>query len=118
MFIFVGGNDVKPNSEVREIASNILQIAERFEDIGIPPIIMPLMNRDSPLGISVPKYTMIRNGINRLIRRHYQRNFQRYNVFNMENLQLKPDGVHLTRWSYRKLSRAIKIQMNYLTNNF
>ena len=118
VFIFVGGNDVKPNSEVREIASNILQIAERFEDIGIPPIIMPLMNRDSPLGISVPKYTMIRNGINRLIRRHYQRNFQRYNVFNMENLQLKPDGVHLTRWSYRKLSRAIKIQMNYLTNNF
>ena len=117
VFIFVGGNDVKKNSEVREIASNILEIAERFEDIGIPPLIMPLINRDNPSGILVPKYTKIRNSINRLIRRYYQRNYKRYNVINIENLDLKPDGVHLTRSSYRKISRAIKIQMNYLTTS-
>ena len=116
VFIFIGGNDVGPNCEVREILANILEIAQSFEDIGIPQIIMPLMNRDNPRGISVSKYTMIRNGVNRLIRRHYQRNFQRGVVFNMENLELKSDGVHLTRWSYRKLSRAIKIQLNYHTN--
>ena len=116
VFIFIGGNDVGPNCEVREILANILEIAQSFEDIGIPQIIMPLMNRDNPRGISVSKYTMIRNGVNRLIRRHYQRNFQRGVVFNMENLELNSDGVHLTRWSYRKLSRAIKIQLNYHTN--
>ena len=59
VFIFVGGNDVKKNSEVREIAMNILEIAERFEDIGIDPIIMPLINRENPSGILVPKYTKI-----------------------------------------------------------
>ena len=117
VFIFVGGNDVKKHSEVREIAMNILEIAERFEDIGIDPIIMPLINRENPSGILVPKYTKIRNSINRLIRRYYQRNYKKYNVINIENLDLKPDGVDLTRRSYRNISRAIKIQMNYLTTS-
>ena len=117
VFIFVGGNDVKKHSEVREIAMNILEIAERFEDIGIDPIIMPLINRENPSGILVPKYTKIRNSINRSIRKYYQRNYKKYNVINIENLDLKPDGVHLTRRSYRKISRAIKIQMNYLTTS-
>ena len=117
VFIFVGGNDVKKHSEVREIAMNILEIAERFEDIGIDPIIMPLINRENPSGILVPKYTKIRNSINRFIRRYYQKNNKRYNVINLDNLDLKPDGVHLTRSSYRKISRAIKIQMNYLTTS-
>ena len=117
VFIFVGGNDVKKHSEVREIAMNILEIAERFEDIGIDPIIMPLINRENPSGILVPKYTKIRNSINRFIRRYYQKNNKRYNVINIDNLDLKPDGVHLTRSSYRKISRAIKIQMNYLTTS-
>ena len=112
VFIFIGGNDVAPSCEVREILDDILEIAERFEDIGIPQIIMPLMNRTQPRGISVSDYTRIRNGVNRLIRRHYQRNFQRGVVFNMENLELDPDGVHLTPWSYRKLSNAIKIQLD------
>ena len=113
VFIFIGGNDVAPSCEVREILGNILEIAQSFEEIGIPQIIMPLMNRTNPRGISVSDYTMIRNGVNRLIRRHYQRNSQRGVVFNMENLELEPDGVHLTRWSYRKLSNAIKIQLKH-----
>ena len=117
VFIFIGGNDVKQNSEVREIASNILEIAERFEDIGIPPLIMPLVNRDNPSGILVPKYRKIKNSVNRLIRRYYQSNNKKYNVINIENLELKPDGVHLTRRSYRTISRAIKIQMNFLTSS-
>ena len=117
VFIFVGGNDVKKHSKVREIAMNILEIAERFEDIGIDPIIMPLINRENPSGILVPKYTKIRNSINRFIRRFYQKNNKRYNVINLDNIDLKPDGVHLTRSSYRKISRAIKIQMNYLTTS-
>ena len=111
VFIFVGGNDVKKHCKVSEIGRNILEIAERFYDIGIEPIIMPLINRDNPLGITVPKYTMIRNSINRFIRRFYQRNGKRYNVINLDNLDLKPDGVHLKRSSYRKISRAIKIQI-------
>ena len=67
VFIFVGGNDVKEHCKVSEIGRNILEIAERFYDIGIEPIIMPLINRDNPLGITVPKYNMIRNSVNRFI---------------------------------------------------
>ena len=117
VFIFVGGNDVKEHCKVSEIGRNILEIAERFYDIGIEPIIMPLINRDNPLGITVPKYTMIRNSINRFIRRFYQRNGKRYNVINLDNLDLKTDGVHLRRSSYREISRAIKIKMNILTTS-
>ena len=117
VFIFVGGNDVKEHCKVSEIGRNILEIAERFYDIGIEPIIMPLINRDNPLGITVPKYTMIRNSINRFIRRFYQRNGKRYNVINLDNLDLQPDGVHLRRSSYYEISRAIKIKMNILTTS-
>ena len=117
VFIFVGGNDVKEHCKVSEIGRNILEIAERFYDIGIEPIIMPLINRDNPSGITVPKYTMIRNSINRFIRRFYQRNGKRYNVINLDNLDLKTDGVHLRRSSYREISRAIKIKMNILTTS-
>ena len=117
VFIFVGGNDVKKHSEVREIAMNILEIAERFNDIGIEPIIMPLINRENPSGILVPKYTKIRNSINRFIRKFYQKNNKRYNVINLDNLDLKTDGVHLRRSSYREISRAIKIKMNILTTS-
>ena len=117
VFIFIGGNDVKQNSEVRDIAENIVEIAEGFENIGIPPLIMPLVNRDNPSGILVPKYRKIKNSVNRLIRRYYQSNYKKYNVINIENLELKPDGIHLTRRSYRTISRAIKIQMNFLTTS-
>ena len=112
VFIFVGGNDVKKNCEVSEIGNNILEIAESFYNIGIEPIIMPLINRENPLGISVEKYNMIRNSVNRFIRRFYQRNGQRHNVLNLDNLDLQPDGVHLLRSSYCEISRAIKIKMN------
>ena len=113
VFIFIGGNDVVPSCEVREILGNILKIAQSFEEIGIPQIVMPLMNRTNPRGIPVEDYKMIRNGVNRLIRRHYQRNLQRGVVLNMEDLELEPDGVHLTRWGYRKLSNAIKVQLKH-----
>ena len=49
VFIFIGGNDVAPSCEVREILGNILEIAQSFEEIGIPQIIMPLMNRTTGL---------------------------------------------------------------------
>ena len=115
VFIFVGGNDVKKHCEVSEIGNNILEIAESFYNIGIEPIIMPLINRQNPLGISVDKYNMIRNSVNRFIRRYYQRNGQRHNVLNLDNLDLQPDGVHLLRSSYCEISRAIKIKINILT---
>ena len=111
VFIFVGGNDVKKNCEVSEIGNNILTIAESFYNIGIEPIIMPLINRQNPLGISVDKYN-IRNSVNRFIRRYYQRNGQRHNVLNLDNLDLQEDGVHLLRESYCEISRAIRIKMN------
>ena len=117
VFIFVGGNDVKKHAEVRDIAMNILEIAERFNDIGIEPIIIPLINRENPSGILVPKYTKIRNSINRFIRKFYQKNNKKYNVINLDNLDLKTDGVHLRRSSYREISRAIKIKMNILTTS-
>ena len=84
VFIFVGGNDVKKHCNVSEIGKNILEIAESFYNIGIEPIIMPLINRENPLGISVEKYNMIRNSVNRFIRRFYQRNGQRHNVLNLD----------------------------------
>ena len=117
VFIFVGGNNVKKHCEVSEIGKNILEIAESFYNIGIEPIIMPLINRQNPLGISVDKYNMIRNSVNRFIRRYYQRNGQRHNVLNLDNLDLQPDGVHLIRSSYCEISRAIKIKMNILTTS-
>ena len=112
VFIFVGGNDVKENSEVSEIGNNILTIAESFYNRGIEPIVMPLINRQNPLGISVDKYNMIRNSVNRFIRRWYKRNGQRHNVLNLDNLKLQEDGVHLLRESYCEISRAIRIKMN------
>ena len=117
VFIFVGGNDVKKHCKVSEIGRNILEIAESFYNIGVEPIIMPLINRDNPLGITVEKYNMIRNSINRFIRRFYERNGKRYNVINLDNLDLQPDGVHLRRSSYCEISRAIKIKMNILTTS-
>ena len=112
VFIFVGGNDVRENSEVSEIGDNILTIAESFYKIGIEPIVMPLINRQNPLGISVYKYNMIRNSVNRFIRRWYKRNGQRHNVLNLDDLKLQEDGVHLLRESYCEISRAIRIKMN------
>ena len=113
VFIFIGGNDVVPECTPREILGYILKIAESFEEIGIPQIVMPLMNRTQPKGIHVTNYKHIRNGVNRLMRRHYERNSQRGIVLNMEDLELEPDGVHLTTWGYRRLSHAIKVQLQH-----
>ena len=113
VFIFIGGNDVVPSCTPREILGNILKIAESFEEIGIPQIVMPLMNRTQPKGIPVTNYKHIRNGVNRLMRRHYERNSQKGIVLNMEDLELEPDGVHLTTWGYRRLSHAIKVQLQH-----
>ena len=113
VFIFIGGNDVVPECRPREILGYILKIAESFQEIGIPQIVMPLMNRTKPKGIHVKDYKHIRNGVNRLMRRHYERNSQKGIVLNMEDLELEPDGVHLTTWGYRRLSHAIKVQLQH-----
>ena len=112
VFIFVGGNDVRVTSDVRVIGENILTIAESFSNIGLLPIVMPLINRQYPLGIGVDQYTTIRNGVNRYLRRWYRRNGQRHNVLNFNDLKLQEDGVHLQRESYCEISRAIRIKMN------
>ena len=93
VFIFVGGNDVRVTSDVREIGENILTIAESFSNRGILPIVMPLINRQYPLGIGVDQYNTIRNGVNRYLRRKYRRNGQRHNVLNFNDLKLQEDGV-------------------------
>ena len=108
VFIFVGGNDVRVTSDVREIGENILTIAESFSNRGILPIVMPLINRQYPLGISVDQYNTIRNSVNRYIRRWYRRNGQRHNVLNFNDLKLQEDGVHLERESYCYPSRCLK----------
>ena len=112
VFIFVGGNDVRVTSDVREIGENILTIAESFSNRGILPIVMPLINRQYPLGIGVDQYNTIRNGVNRYLRRWYRRNGQQHNVLNFNDLKLQEDGVHLERESYCEISRAIRIKMN------
>ena len=117
VFIFIGGNDVRKHCKVTEIASNIKDIAEKFNSIGVEAIIMPLINRNKPSGIEVPQYTKIRNSINRWLRKFYRNNRKRYTVLNIDNLDLRRDGVHLTRYSYRRISRAIKNQMDALTNS-
>merc|ERR1712240_9523 len=94
------------------ITQNIIKIAERIEEIGIKVNIMPVINREKPMGIEKEVYITIRNKINRELRKYYKTKGVSKSVINRNNYELDTKGVHLTYHSYKILSRVIS---NYLS---
>ena len=116
VFIFCGANDIYSGCRPIAIADDIMYIAEEIYLTGLEPIIMPIINRDKPRNMEVDEFNAIRNSINRALRDTYKKRNFRYRVLDINKLQLdKYDGVHLTNYSYRILSRAIAEQMIKLT---
>ena len=115
VFLFIGANDIHRKCSPRRIINNIISIANEFANIGVEPIIMPIINREKPWGMNEDHFNTIRNSINRGLRNFYQRRGKFLRVMNINNLTLKSDGVHLTYSSYKHLSRSIAHQMRQLT---
>ena len=116
IFMFCGANDIYSGCKPKVIADNIMYIAEVIYNTGLEPIVMPIINRNKPRNMEVEEFNAIRNSINRAIRNNYKKENFRYRVLDINKLQLdERDGVHLTNYSYRILSRAIAEQMIKLT---
>ena len=115
IIIFLGGNDINKECNPMTITQNIIKIADRIEEIGIKVIIMPVINREKPMGIEKEVYITIRNKINRELRKYYKTKGVAKSVINRNNYELDTKGVHLTYHSYKILSRVIANYLNEMT---
>ena len=116
IFLLIGANDIRKNCNPRDIASNILKICDKIQDLGLDLIVAPLTNRRRPKGMEEPEYNAIRNSVNRRLRNQFRRRGRKDVVLNLKNFELEArDGVHLTRDDYRYLSKVIASHMHKRT---
>ena len=105
-FLVIGGNDIDPDTVVKEVANNIKGLAQEIEEItgGFCVIIGVEYRLENPRsGVTREVYGKIRNSINRYLSRNIRWTQNRFLALHTFEEDFQPDGVHLRPEASKKL---------------
>lgn len=94
-FLLIGGNDICHDTDIRTLAHGIEDLAREIEARSGKVIIIGLEKRTHPRNLSIERYTSIRNGVNRWLKRVLPWARDRHLAIQTSEEDLGPDGVHL-----------------------
>ena len=118
-FLVIGGNDIGPDTVVRDVANNIKGLAQEIEEItgGFCVIIGIEYRLDNPRsGVTREVYGKIRNSINRYLSRNIRWTQNRFLALHTFEEDFRPDGVHLKPEASKKLmDRIVEEARKYFT---
>ena len=106
--LLIGGNDIKPETQPRQLAAAIEQLAQRIEErTGGHCLILGIEKRSNPRGMSAEQFHKVRNAVNRNLRQKLVFARDRYHPMEMSTEQLTYDGVHLNQVGTEHLFEVI-----------
>ena len=95
-FIIIGGNDIKPGIEPKDLAHKIEDLAQRVKEItGGEVKIFGIEKRVGPRGLTADRFNQLRNAVNRWLKRHIIFTRDRYLSMDTNHTSFARDGVHL-----------------------
>ena len=94
--ILIGGNDINPTTQPRELATRIQALAQRVEEVtGSRVLICTIEVRLRPRGVSHQQFNAVKNATNRWLRRVLPYTKARCHPCGVKADHIGLDGIHL-----------------------